>query len=267
MRSPTTPRTRRIIALTSDFGLTDVYVGVVHGVILGLHPEALIVDVTHAVPPQAIEAGAFVLLTAFESFPPDTVHWCVVDPGVGTDRRGIIARTPTGWFVGPDNGLVSFVLDRQPLLGCWVLDRPGHWRHPVSATFHGRDIFAPTAALLARGEDADALGTPTAAPPMRLAPLASDRRADGSVQGRVVWIDRFGNAVTTIEASILGGTPHGSVRAGATTAPVVRTYGDRPDEPVVALGGSSGFLELAAPNGNAAARLGLRVGDAVTLHP
>ena len=247
--------------------MTDVYVGVVHGVIVDHYPEALIVDVTHAVPPQSIEAGAFALLAAFESFPPDTVHWCVVDPGVGTNRRGIIARTPKGWFVGPDNGLLSFVLDRQPLLGCWVLDRPDHWRHPVSPTFHGRDIFAPTVALLARDADADALGTSTGTPPLRLAPLSGSRLPDGSVRGRVVWIDHFGNAVTTIEATAKGVSTRSRVRIGATLAPVVRTYADRTDEPVVALCGSSGFLELAAPNGDAASLLGLRVGDPVTLHP
>lgn len=255
-----------MITLTSDFGLVDPYVGIVHGVILSLNPDARIVDLTHAVPPQAVEAGAFALLTAFESFAPDTIHWCVVDPGVGTNRRGIIARTTSGWFVGPDNGLLSFVLDRHALVGCWVLDRPGHWRHPISTTFHGRDIFAPTAALLSRGEDADTLGTVTSSLPVRLAPLAGQRRPDGSIHGRVVWVDHFGNAITSVESALVPAAG-GDVRVGVARAPVVRTYAEHPGEPTVALVGSSGFLEVASPNGNAARLLGLRVGDSVTLHP
>jgi S-adenosylmethionine hydrolase len=262
-----TPRKRRraIITLTSDFGLDDPYVGAVRGVIAGIDPDALVIDVTHAVPPQAIAAGAFALYQAYRAFPPATVHWAVVDPGVGTARRAILVQTGHGWFVGPDNGIFSYVLEREQVLGCWILDRPAYWRHPVSATFHGRDIFAPVAAHLARLQDATRFGTVTDVPPMRLPPLAAQRRQDDKITGHVLWVDHFGNLITNLPEHLLASEDRGIVQVGQEVVPFVRTYQEAPDVSLVALVGSSGFIELAVPNGSAARRLELGVGAPVLL--
>ena len=149
----------RVITLTTDFGARDGYVGAMKGVIYGLQPAALIVDVTHEVSPQRIREGAFLLHTAYPSFPPGTIHVAVVDPGVGTARRGICLDVPgVGRFVGPDNGLFSYVLDAHPARRAREIANPAYLRHPVSSTFHGRDVFAPVAAHLSRGEPFEAVG-------------------------------------------------------------------------------------------------------------
>jgi len=256
-----------VVTLTSDFGLTDPYVGMVRGVILGRNPAASVIDLTHAVPAQSIDAGAFVLAHSYRFFPMGAVHWAVVDPGVGTARRALLLQTRHAWFVGPDNGIFALVLDRDPCLRCWVLDRTEHWQSPVSTTFHGRDIFAPIAALCALGVDPDTLGTRmTDSLPVGRS-LSYEQRSDGTSEGCVVWVDHFGNLITSLPASLLSERRWKGLLLNGSVAPIVHTYGEARDASIIALKGSSGFLEVAVPNGNASLRLRVSVGASVVLVP
>ncbi|MFQ5879823.1 MAG: S-adenosyl-l-methionine hydroxide adenosyltransferase family protein, partial [Dehalococcoidia bacterium] len=236
-----------IITLTTDFGLADAYVGVVKGVILGINPRAVIVDITHDVRPQRVEQAAFLLANALPYFPPGTVHLAVVDPGVGTPRRALALATPSAVLVGPDNDLLSAALPdaARPAAGAQVALPPGYrafhltnqayFRHPVSSTFHGRDIFAPVAAYLSRGLDPSHLGEEVATI-QSLPPFAAMTLADGSLHGRVVHIDRFGNLVTDVRADQL--SPAATVKiAGRKLPRVRRTYQE--GEGLLAVLGSS----------------------------
>jgi hypothetical protein len=220
------------------------------------------------VPPHAVAAGAFLLETASAAFPSGTIHLAVVDPDVGMDRRRLIVRTERHTFVLPDNGLVSRVLDRAPLQGAWAMEAAHYRRTAVSATFEGRDVFAPAAAWLARGIAPERFGGPIQ-DPVRLPPSPAIPAA-GTTSVRVVWVDRFGNVVLDVPRERLepqlarGGrvsvrTPGGDVDA------MVRTYGEAgPGRPFL-LFGSAGYLEIALREGRADAALGVRVGEAVTV--
>ena len=140
-----------IITLLTDFGTADGYAGIMHGVILRINPQATVVDLCHDIPPQDVQAAAFVLATAYPYFPAETIHVAVVDPGVGSERRAIAVRTPRGTFVAPDNGLLSYILAREPVSEAVHLTEARYWLSPLSSTFHGRDLFAPVAAYLSLG--------------------------------------------------------------------------------------------------------------------
>jgi S-adenosylmethionine hydrolase len=256
-----------IISFISDFGYEDWFVGVVHGVIHDLCPDARIVNLTHAVPPGHIERAAFVLEAAAPDFPAGTVHLAVVDPGVGTDRRGLAVRAHGQYFVGPDNGLLewAFVDPRAELRS---LTESKWFRHPVSRTFHGRDVFAPVAAHLASGISIDRFG-PALSDPIRLA-REVPQPGDGRLLGRVMCIDRFGNALTSLTEQELGDAfPKAPpdrlevLAAGRVIRGLARSYGDAPVGTVLAILGSSGRLEIAQVGGDASARLGLAAGDLV----
>jgi S-adenosylmethionine hydrolase len=252
-----------IVTLTTDFGNADGYVGQMKGVLLSICPDLRVVDLSHEVPPQAVGAGAFLLETASAPFPAGTIHLAVVDPGVGTDRRRLVVRTARHTFVLPDNGLVSRVLDREPNHAAWALDAAHYRRDAVSATFEGRDVFAPAAAWLARGVAPERFG-PEVSDLVRLpaAPVPSS----GESVVPVVWVDRFGNVVLDVARAALprGAAPRVHLARG-TVDRLVRTYGEGvPAEPVL-LFGSAGYLEIAVPEGRADTALGLRVGDRVTL--
>src|ERR1041384_1514346 len=187
-----------IITLTTDFGMADWFVGSMKGVILGIEPRATIVDIAHEVPPGDIRAGGFALAASYRCFPRQTVHLAVVDPGVGSSRQAIAVRTADYWFVGPDNGVLSFALMQEKmLLEIRRLDNDVYSRKPVSSTFHGRDIFAPVAARVALGVEADALGQKLE-DYVRL-PWPPTKFELNVVTGEVVYIDRFGNAITNID--------------------------------------------------------------------
>ena len=257
-----------IVTLLTDFGTADYFVAAMKGVVLGRAPGARLVDVTHEVPPQDIAAAAFTLLAVYREFPPGTVHVVVVDPGVGSARRAIVVSAAGQRFVGPDNGVFSHVLDREPGARAWHLDDPRHFRHPVSATFHGRDVFAPVAAALAAGAEPESLGGEVG-DPVRLEPIAVRRDPDGTVHGTVLHVDRFGNCVTTLAP---GDLPAGAgalrLSVGGREVRELRPHyaGARSGEPF-AIAGSAGFLEVSVDGASAAEMLGVRRGDPVVLRP
>lgn len=256
-----------IITLTTDFGPGSAYVAAVKGVILSIHPAAMIVDLSHDVPPQDIRRAALLLDDAADCYPPETIHLAVVDPGVGTDRAIVYAEIGSQRFIAPDNGLLSRLAARTRPSKIIRLTEPEYWRQPVSATFHGRDIMAPVAARLALGLDPDRLGPPLE----KLTPLdwPQVRSAPSRIDGAVIEIDSFGNLITNIEAESLAGRPTDR-RACVVcniyeTWGIYRTYSDQPGGALIALIGSSGRLELALVGGNAARQLGIELGVPVTL--
>jgi S-adenosylmethionine hydrolase len=241
-----------VITLLTDFGQTDPFVGIMKGVILGRFTGARIVDLSHAIPPQAIELGALWIELSARWFPPGTVHVVVVDPGVGSERAAVAFRADDQLFVAPDNGVCDRVLARAQRVDARRLIPA---RTP-SATFHGRDVFAPAAADLAAGAVRfEALGIEHSYVPKL--PVRESRLDPDGISGHVVWVDRFGNLVTNIDVELL--RPLGEVRvaAGKRSCRVVGTYADAQVGEVVALGNSFGLLELAVREGSAELALGL----------
>jgi S-adenosylmethionine hydrolase len=269
-----------LITLLTDFGEGSPYVAAMKGVILGICPQAIIVDITHAIRPQAVEEGAFILSTVISSFSRGAIHVAVVDPGVGTSRLPIAINTGDAVFVGPDNGLLSAAIPDAlrpearagagpaPVAAIAMrtihLDRPAYHRPQVSATFHGRDIFAPVAARLAAGLTLDDLGSPVESV-LAFPVWCAQRAADGSLRGRAITIDHFGNVITTIRAIDLPDASFTLEIAGREFNGPQSTYQDGPDDVVYT--GSSGYLEVGLRNGNAAEALGVAVNDPVRVRP
>jgi S-adenosylmethionine hydrolase len=247
---------RSVVTLLTDFGTADGYVAEVKGTILSRAPEAVLVDVTHDLAAQDVEAGRLALARYWRKFPPGTVHLAVVDPDVGSARSALAVASDGRFLVGPDNGILSPAL----LVGgaqAVALPVPPS----ASPTFHARDVFAPAAAMLATGSPVDALGTPVGDPIIRRTAEAR-RLPDGAIEGQIIAIDRFGNAVTNLVAA------HGGVvEVGTLQLPVRRTYADVTPGMPLALSGSSGLVEIAVRDGNAAASLGLGRGGIVLLRP
>ena len=254
-----------IITLLTDFGYRDGYVGVMKGVIVGICPDARLIDLTHDIPPQNIAAGRFTLLNAYSYFPEGTVHLVVVDPGVGTARRAIALQTPRGYLVGPDNGVLSGVIDHTEPVTAVELTEPKYWRSPhPSHTFHGRDIFAAAAAHLAAGVELPALGEAIALDSLLSIAIPQPTITAERVSGSVQHIDHFGNIVTTIPAAALGSQTW-MMQVGAVEIPVGQTYGDVEIGHAIALVGSHGWVEIAVNGSSAQARLRLAIGDDVQL--
>lgn len=259
---------RPVITFLSDFGTDDWFVGVVHGVLHAGAPDAHVVDLAHSVPPGHVTRGAFMLEAAAPDFPAGTVHLAVVDPGVGTERRALAVSARGQCFVGPDNGLLDWAL-AAPDAAVHALTESRFFREPVSRTFHGRDVFAPVAAALARGEAITQLG-PRIVNPVRLPFGEPERRADGLL-GHVVFVDRFGNALTNLTAACIAATWGEDADDRGFEVRILdrritglsRSYGDAPVGTVVAILGSSGRLEIAQVGGAATERLGLGEGDQV----
>lgn len=258
-----------LITLTTDFGREDGYVGAMQGVILSICPAANLTTLSHNIPPQNIRAAAFVLYQAFSYYPPRTVHCVVVDPGVGSKRRAIAVRTSHGIFVGPDNGVFSLVLSTGQLnvLEAVTLINPLYQMPSLSATFHGRDIFAPAAAYIANGVPLSKLGPP-AINLVRLEDALPAPATGPTVQSRVIHIDHFGNLILDITAADIT-NPEQAVftTGGQTIRPLHRTFADVAENQLVAYTGSTrDHIEIAVRNGNAAQQLGVRVGDVVTVN-
>lgn len=258
---------RPVIALLTDFGTVDHYAGTMKGVMLGICPDATLVDISHDIPAHDVAAGALELAAAYKYFPAGTIFVAVVDPGVGSARRGLAADTGDYRFVAPDNGVLTMVLRESPAKKVVDLTERRYARPTVSRTFEGRDRFAPAAAWLAKGTQLSALGRPLSDIHKLDIPLP-DAAVD-SVRGVVLRVDRFGNLVTNIDRKSverLGlGVPIAIDAGGQRIERLVATYSELPTDGVGALFGSTDHLELAAPSASAAARLGLGRGAAVTV--
>ncbi|MDO8671153.1 MAG: SAM-dependent chlorinase/fluorinase [Dehalococcoidia bacterium] len=266
----------RLITLTTDFGVDDAFVGVMKGVILGINKDARIVDICHQVAPQNISEGSLVLASAYTYFPPDTVHLAVVDPGVGSSRRPIALATPLGIFVAPDNGLLSGVLAdfgvlsppspsplaENPGLQAVHLTHNRFWLPKVSATFHGRDIFAPVAAHLSLGVPVEQLGEAIDSLEV-LTQSHPERTNAGMPIAHVVYVDRLGNLLTDARPADLPPSPVVISVKDQTIAGVSASYGEGGS--LVALIGSGDRLEIALRNGSAASFLQAGVGDIVEI--
>jgi S-adenosylmethionine hydrolase len=255
-----------LITLLTDFGTADAFVGVMKGVILGIDREAHVVDLTHAVPPQQVLAGALLLRSAVDFFPDGTIHVAVVDPGVGSERQPIVVDTERGFLVGPDNGLLSLAASRMRRRAIWRIEQREFVRYPVSQTFHGRDIFAPAAAHLSRGVDPQRFG-PALNTMIELAVPAASRTAS-RISGEVLYVDHFGNLVTNIDADAIGRFPAHALSvsiAGSRVTGPVSAYTAVAEGAPLAIVGSWGTMEIAVRNGSAAHRFAAGAGTPVTV--
>jgi S-adenosyl-L-methionine hydrolase (adenosine-forming) len=255
------------IALLSDFGTADYFVGSVKGVILSLNPNVKLVDITHEIPPQDLEAGAFTLLASRSAFADGTIFVAVVDPGVGSGRRPILVKSGEQFFIGPDNGLLSYLYDKPHKT--FHLTKEKYFRDTLSPTFHGRDVFAPVAAHLSLGVKASAFG-PKIVDEIRLPPLQPINVQERVWDAKVIHIDRFGNCVTNITRKTLtaGREKRARLRIkGKTITAFRRFFTDDAEskEKLFAMWGSAGFLEIAALNRSAAKKLKVKRGDRVRL--
>jgi S-adenosylmethionine hydrolase len=270
-----------IITLTTDFGYDDAYVGAVKGAILNINPGATIVDVSHSIRPQDILHAAFILNAAYRYFPKQTVHVAIVDPGVGSERRGIILKTASAMFVAPDNGILSYIIDdlfsvegrsvteqahglteivfKKGLEAAAITD-PRFWRQPVSPTFHGRDVFAPVAAGLSLGISPYEFGEKINS--LHVLPIPKPSlEPDGNVVGEVLHVDRFGNLITNVRSNHLSGKDVVIEVAGHCIHGISDYYAEK--EGVIAVVGSGGYLEISLRDGSACDSLGIGVGDEV----
>ena len=255
-----------VLSITTDFGLTNGFVGVMKGVIYGIAPDVKIVDISHLISPQNVLEGAYAMWRAVPFFPPGSVHVGVVDPGVGTKRRPIGARLGDQYFIAPDNGLLTpLILDAErngETVEFVHLDKPKYWLPKVSNTFHGRDIFAPTGAHLAAGVPLKELGTPIS-DPIRLE-LPRPEKTENGWLAHVISIDIFGNLTTDLPAEALAGRRDVLIRIrGHEIDGIIDSYGHHDAGDLVALVNSDYHIEIAIVNGSAARMLDASVGDVV----
>jgi S-adenosyl-L-methionine hydrolase (adenosine-forming) len=257
-----------VITFLTDFGFKDGFVGVMHGVVLGIAPDVQIVDISHAISPQNILEGSLVLVNNASYFPPGTIHVAVVDPGVGTARRPLGAKIGNQYFIGPDNGLFTGVIEAAEKAGQPMvfhhLNRPEYWLQQVSHSFHGRDLFSPVAAHLAAGVPLEKMGD-LITDPARIMIPQPEVTADGWA-GQVLAVDHFGNLLTNLSAEQLAGGNCIVIKIGeARIEELVQTFGDRAPGSLIAMIDSSGELAIAVVNGSAAEKLKVGVGTAVTV--
>ncbi len=260
-----------VITLLTDFGIRDGYPGVMKGVIWKIAPQVQIADISHTIKPQNILHGALALARTTRFFPPGTIHVAVVDPGVGTARRPVGLKLGTHYFIGPDNGLFTLVIEqaetKHEQVLAFHLDKPEYWLPEISNVFHGRDIFAPSAAHLAIGVPLEKLGTPIQ-DPIRLEIPQPKPLPGGGVRGQVLEIDTFGNLSTNItEADLLSMESVSVLVGGKRIDGLVKTFGDRPKGSLIALIGTSHDLIISVVNGDAAHSLNISLGDPVEIYP
>src|SRR2546423_14506655 len=245
---------RPVITLMTDFGEADYYVPAMKGAILTVNPQAEIIDLTHQIPPHDLYAAAFMLLCCYTDFPKMTLHVVVVDPGVGTDRRPLLLMTDNYNFIGPDNGVFSYIYQREHVYRIVHLNETHYFRQPVSNTFHGRDVFGPCAGYVSKLVDWSKMGVEVS-DPVRFNTPTAVVVSDKQVRGHGLHVDRFGNLITNITAAEL---PLERARAGARirvrkheATRVLNTYGEANQGELFAYFGSAGFLELAVPRQHA----------------
>ena len=271
--SQNTPSTtpRPIVAIMTDFGLGESDVGVMKAVIIGITPDAQIIDITHDIPPQNVASGAWVLSYGYRYYPGGTVFVCVVDPGVGSSRNAIAVHAGDWYFVGPDNGLFSYIYAEQTIHGAVVLSNSAFHLPQVSSTFHGRDIFAPAGAHLARGVALHELGTSLDQEALQRIDVQPPERHGSHIDAQILHVDAFGNLVTNIPLSIvpdLFSSKHVQIVFLTNQVVVDRcrhffAEGPVDNQPFI-FGDSSGYVGVAIQNGNAARSLGLGPGAPIT---
>lgn len=250
-----------LVTLTTDFGTSDPFVGIMKGVLATRAPGVQVVDVTHGIPPHDVLAGALVLRHAVPFFPGGAIHVAVVDPGVGSARRPLCVETARGLLVGPDNGLLSLATPPDEVRQVVHCTEERYFLSPRSATFHGRDVFAPVAAALATGTVPAALGSPIT--DMQRLEVPPPVRRGGTLCGRVIYVDHFGNLTTNVAADILPSRRLAVSLGGTRVEGLSASYAAvAPGEPVAVVN-SWGLLEIAVREGSARATLGARVGDEV----
>lgn len=261
--------TNPVITLTTDFGLSDPYVAEMKAVILSINPNATIVDITHQIEKFNIKMGAYILAAASPFFPKDTIHVTVIDPGVGTKRRAILIKTDQGYFIGPDNGVLVLAAKRQKIQHIYKITNPKLMLPKISNTFHGRDIFAPAAAYLAKGVSPSEFGpklhkivTPK---------FAKITRRKNTILGEVIHIDGFGNIVTNfgkkeLEAIGADTTVNIELKNARLQLKLCKAYAEVKAQKPLAIVGSHNFLEISMNQGNAAEAFQIKVGDKVTLY-
>jgi S-adenosyl-L-methionine hydrolase (adenosine-forming) len=247
-----------VITLLSDFGLSDYFVGAVKGVMLSLNPDVTFVDISHQVPPQDIFTGAFTLSQAYSCFPQGTVHFAVVDPGVGTSRKALAATAAGHYFVAPDNGILTYIMEANEDFVAHEITADHYFRKPVSATFHGRDVFAPVAAWISRKIELHQFG-PVLQSPVRLQIPPLKRVRDALIQGTILAIDHFGNLITNLKPEDVS-MPFKILAGQREITALRRTYGEGMSGEVIVVPGSAGFLEIAVKGGSAAATLNMKAG-------
>jgi S-adenosyl-L-methionine hydrolase (adenosine-forming) len=255
-----------IITLTTDFGIRNGFVGTMKGVIHGIAPNTHIVDISHTIAAQDIREGAYTLWRAAPFFPQETIHIYVVDPGVGTKRRPLAARLGDHYFVGPDNGLLTPLIEdaerNQQSIEFVYLDNPKFWLPKISRTFHGRDIFSPIGAHLANGISLSMLGTPFN-DPVRIE-LTRPEKTDSGWIAHITVIDIFGNLTTDLPASALQSRTHLLFcLRGAEVDGITESYGHKKPDDLIAVVDSEDYIEIAVVNGDAAQKLGAKVGHVV----
>jgi len=257
-----------VITLLTDFGLSDTFIGVMKGVIWSIAPEAKIADLTHEIPPQNVLEAAIAIAEAAPYFPAGTIHTCVVDPGVGTSRRSMLAVIGGQYFVGPDNGLFSLLMEKADDLTTppvYIdLNKPRFWLPQVSNSFHGRDIFAPVAAHLAAGVPFEEMGDPFSDPVRITIPLP--QKTENGYAGHVLHVDHFGNLITNFTRKELPQGVGVNVHVKDRTLPgLIKTFGSSPSGELIAMLDSGGRLEISVVNGSAAALLNAGSGEVVLL--
>ena len=252
------------IALMTDFGLEDAFVGVMKGVIASICRSTRVIDLTHAISAQNVRQAAFHLDRSVGYFPDGTIFVCVVDPGVGTARRAICVEAGPYRFVAPDNGLLTPIFERWPTARCHELTNADYQLPNKSATFHGRDLFSPAAAHLAAGVPLKAFGPAIDVADCQRIEMWRNTPLEDGWQGEIISTDHFGNLITTIEGGMIADAGIWTVTVGnAPPLQIVRTYGEaEPGQPLAYIG-SSGMIEIAIRNGNASKELVVREGDAV----
>jgi S-adenosyl-L-methionine hydrolase (adenosine-forming) len=256
----------KTLTLLTDFGTQDAYVAIMKGVITTIAPATKIIDITHQIPPQDIITARFQLMTAFPYFPEDTIHVAIVDPGVGSHRRAIAIRFPSGYVIAPDNGIIGGVLGLETPIAAIVLNDPLYWRKPTpSHTFHGRDIFAPVAAHLANGVPLASIGTPIdwrslIQLPIPKAQWSREKCWEGCIQA----IDHFGNLITNLRGDLVVGQSW-SIGLGVHQIMGHTIYANARHRSAVGIVSSDNWIEIAIRNGNAAENFGVSIGDTVKL--
>lgn len=255
-----------IITLTTDFGNDDPFDGVMKGVILGICPEAEIIDLTHNISPQDIYQANFILQSCYQYFPKGAIHICVVDPGVGSLRKPVLIETKNYFFIGPDNGLFTGILEKEEIKNAVELTEKKYWLPNISQTFHGRDIFAPVAAHLAKISvetsrwDVSTFGKTVSKDTLVKIPIRKFVKNKNHYEGIVQYIDHFGNLITNVPNSEIAGKVKGKIK-NCEFEGLVKNFAEASDNTLTAIKGSSGYMELFIYKDNAARLTNAKAGD------